>query len=90
MILRIKIDCNGCYRKVKEALLNIRELESHIIEKRSSRVIVFGIFTPQDVAIKIRKKTNRRVEILEIQQLSPNYPENYQDQGYLMIATNDK
>lgn len=37
-----------------------------MIEKRQSRVIVFGSFIPQDVAIKIKKKTNRRVEILEI------------------------
>lgn len=29
-----------------------------------------GRFIPQDVAIKIKKKTNRRVEILEIQDLS--------------------
>lgn len=34
-----------------------------------------GRFIPQDVAIKIKKKTNRRVEILEIQDLSENNEE---------------
>lgn len=31
-----------------------------------------GRFVPQDVAIKIKKKTNRRVEIVDIQDLSEN------------------
>ncbi|XP_057447069.1 heavy metal-associated isoprenylated plant protein 25-like isoform X2 [Lotus japonicus] len=70
MVMRINIDCNGCYRKVKRALLDMSELESHFLEKNQTRVIVCGRFIPQDVAIKIKKKTNRRVEILEIQDLS--------------------
>lgn len=37
-----------------------------MIEKKQSRVSVCGKFDPRDVAIKIRKKTNRRVEILEV------------------------
>ena len=30
---------------------------------------VCGAFVPQDVAIKLRKRTNRRVEILEIKEV---------------------
>lgn len=71
MVMRIRIDCNGCYRKVRRALLNMHELETHLIEKKLNRVSVCGKFIPQDVAIKIRKKTNRRVEILDIQELTP-------------------
>lgn len=97
MVLRINIDCNGCFRKVQRALLQIRgnpfsellernytrfrivylfqmgiliaELETHLIEEKQRRVIVSGKFVPQDVAITLRKKTNRRVEILDIQAL---------------------
>ncbi|BBH04101.1 aluminum-activated malate transporter 9 [Prunus dulcis] len=47
-------------------------METHLIEKKECRVSVFGRFIPRDVAIKIRKKTNRRVEILDIQELSSN------------------
>ncbi|KAF3324199.1 heavy metal-associated isoprenylated plant protein 26 [Carex littledalei] len=65
----MNIDCNGCYRKIRSALLQMQELESHLIEKKQSRVSVCGVFNPQDVAIKIRKKTNRRVEILDIKEL---------------------
>ncbi|KAJ4713377.1 Heavy metal-associated isoprenylated plant protein [Melia azedarach] len=70
MVMRINMDCNGCYRKVRRALLNMHELETHLIEKKQCKVSVCGKFIPQDVAIKIRKKTNRRVEILEINELS--------------------
>ncbi|KAL6177882.1 hypothetical protein ACLB2K_049403 [Fragaria x ananassa] len=82
MLMRINIDCNGCYRKVKRALLDMRELEKHLIEKKECRVSVYGRFIPQDVAIKIRKKTNRRVEILDIQELQVrnNTNDNEQDQ----------
>ncbi|CAN6717524.1 unnamed protein product [Malus baccata var. baccata] len=72
MLMRIHMDCNGCYRKVRRAILDMRELETHLIEKKECRVSVCGRFIPQDVAIKIRKKTNRRVEILEIQELMDN------------------
>ncbi|CAL5186544.1 unnamed protein product [Lathyrus oleraceus] len=80
MVMRINIDCNGCYRKVKRALLEMPELESHFLEKKQTKVIVCGRFIPQDVAIKIKKKTNRRVEILEIQDLSENNEENIEEQ----------
>lgn len=49
---------------------HIEEIESHLIEKQQRCVSVCGIFRPSDVAIKIRKKMNRRVEILEIQDFS--------------------
>lgn len=46
------------------------EIETHSIEKQENMVMISGRFIPADAAIKIRKKMNRRVEILEIQELS--------------------
>nr|DAD35322.1 TPA_asm: hypothetical protein HUJ06_005962 [Nelumbo nucifera] len=69
MVMRVHMDCNGCYRKVRRALLDMQELETHLIEKKQCKVSVLGRFNPQDVAIRLRKMTNRRVEILEIQEL---------------------
>ncbi|XP_062199425.1 heavy metal-associated isoprenylated plant protein 25-like [Phragmites australis] len=71
MTLRMNIDCNGCYRRIRRALLQMQELESYQIDKKHGRVSVCGAFSPQDVAIKIRKRTNRRVEILEVREASP-------------------
>jgi hypothetical protein len=34
--------------------------------------MVWGVFSPQDVAIKIRKRTNRRVEILDVREAPPS------------------
>lgn len=49
---------------------HIEEVETHVIEKQQCRVSICGRFGPSDVAIKIRKRMNRRVEILEIQEIS--------------------
>ncbi|CAL5326956.1 unnamed protein product [Camellia sinensis] len=67
MVMRINMDCNGCCKKVRRALLSMQELKTHLIDEKQCMVSVCGKFIPQDVAIKIRKKTNRRVEILDIQ-----------------------
>lgn len=40
-----------------------------MISKQERRIVLCGRFTPADVAIKLRKKMNRRVEILEIQEM---------------------
>lgn len=53
----------------------LQELETYLLEKNQTRVIVCGRFIPQDVAIKINKKTNRRVEIMDIQDLNENNAE---------------
>ncbi|KAK1416152.1 hypothetical protein QVD17_31940 [Tagetes erecta] len=73
MVMRVNLDCNSCCRKMRRNILNMKEIEKHLIEKQQNRVSVCGRFKPADVAIKLRKKMNRRVEILEIEELSPQY-----------------
>ncbi|RZB42572.1 hypothetical protein D0Y65_053233, partial [Glycine soja] len=63
MVMRINIDYNGCYRKVKRALLDM-PIDTHLLEKNQTKVVVCGRFIPHDVAIKIRIKINDRIEIL--------------------------
>ncbi|GAB2297049.1 hypothetical protein Dimus_031152 [Dionaea muscipula] len=69
MVMRIPIDCKGCNRKLRRAILSMKEVETSHIEKHYSRVTVRGRFRPSDVAIKIRRRMNRRVEILEVQEI---------------------
>ncbi|XP_042513337.1 heavy metal-associated isoprenylated plant protein 25-like [Macadamia integrifolia] len=78
MVMRINIDCHGCYRRLRRILLSMQELETHLIEKKQSRVIVCGKFIPQDVAIKIRKKMNRRVEIMDLGEFGGSNDDNSQ------------
>ncbi|KAF5745276.1 hypothetical protein HS088_TW07G00859 [Tripterygium wilfordii] len=68
MVMRINVDCNGCCRKIRRILLSMKEIETHLIEKQQRKVYVCGRFAPSDVAIKLKRKMNRRVEILEIQE----------------------
>ncbi|KAL2905100.1 Heavy metal-associated isoprenylated plant protein 26 [Bienertia sinuspersici] len=74
MLMRLSIDCKGCYKKLRRTLFNIKEVETHVIERQYNRVSVCGRFRPSDVAIKIRRKMNRRVEILEIQEFDDGGP----------------
>ncbi|XP_031249674.1 heavy metal-associated isoprenylated plant protein 6 isoform X2 [Pistacia vera] len=70
MVMRLNLDCNGCCRKMRRILLNMKEVESHAMDKQQCKIMVCGRFRPSDVAIKVRKKMNRRVEILEIQEVN--------------------
>ncbi|KAK5776925.1 hypothetical protein PVK06_044890 [Gossypium arboreum] len=98
MVLRLNIDCYGCFRKLRRTLLNmkvlcndkfdkkfpgfhIEEIETHLIEKQQCKVSVCGRLRPSDVAIKIRKKMNRRVEILEINEVEDEQTEQNQITG---------
>ncbi|PIN05948.1 hypothetical protein CDL12_21495 [Handroanthus impetiginosus] len=73
MVMRINLDCNACCRKMRRILLRMREIETHLIEKQYNIISIYGRFIPADVAIKIKKKMNRRVEILEIQDVGDVY-----------------
>lgn len=41
-----------------------------MISKKERQVILCGRFRPSDVAVKLQKKMKRRVEILEVEDLS--------------------
>ncbi|KAL0692666.1 hypothetical protein Bca4012_059846 [Brassica carinata] len=69
-VMRINLDCNACCRKVRRILINMKEVETHVIEKKERKIIVCGQFRPSDVAVKLQKKMKRRVEILEIEDLT--------------------
>ncbi|XP_028768700.1 heavy metal-associated isoprenylated plant protein 8 [Neltuma alba] len=69
MVLRLNIDCNACCRKLRRIVLRMKGIESHMIEKQQRRLFVCGRFVPADVAIHIKKKMNRRVEILQVHEL---------------------
>ncbi|CAA6659393.1 unnamed protein product [Spirodela intermedia] len=69
LVLRMNIDCDGCYKRIRRALLQIHDLDSHWIEKKENKVTVCGSFDPQAFAIKMRALTNRRVEILQATEL---------------------
>ncbi|KAL9688721.1 hypothetical protein QQ045_033145 [Rhodiola kirilowii] len=68
MVMRLNIDCNACCRKLRRIILNMKEIETHMIDKPHYQVSVCGRFRPSDIAIKISKKMKRRVAILDIEE----------------------
>lgn len=56
---------------IRDSLMGflVEELENHMIDKKQNRVCVYGVFDPAEIAIKIRKKVRRRVEIMDVQEL---------------------
>lgn len=51
----------------------VEELENHMIDKKQNRVCVYGVFDPAEIAIKIRKKVRRRVEIMDVQEFKQEH-----------------
>ncbi|CAN8253693.1 unnamed protein product [Cochlearia groenlandica] len=70
VVMRINLDCNSCCRKVRRIVINMKEVDTHMIDKKERKIIVCGLFRPSDIAIKLQKKMKRRVEILEIEDLT--------------------
>ncbi|CAK9313640.1 unnamed protein product [Citrullus colocynthis] len=69
MVMKINVDCNACCRKLRRIVFKMKAIKEHQIERERHRLIVFGRFKPSDIAIKIRKKMNRRVEILDVEEM---------------------
>ncbi|KAG2261501.1 hypothetical protein Bca4012_013756 [Brassica carinata] len=67
VVMRINLDCNACCRKVRRILINMKEVDTHMIEKREDKIIVCGRFRSSDIVVKLQKKMKRRVEILEVE-----------------------
>ncbi|XP_074563827.1 heavy metal-associated isoprenylated plant protein 20-like [Curcuma longa] len=53
--LKVKMDCDGCERKVKHAAKSVRGVTSVVVNRKISRVTVTGHIEAKDV---IRKITN--------------------------------
>ncbi|RWW57724.1 hypothetical protein BHE74_00035481 [Ensete ventricosum] len=67
MTMRMNIDCYRKIRRCKGGGVPKSCWRGHLIERKQCRVSVCGSFVPQDMAINIRRKTNRRVEIKELE-----------------------
>ncbi|XP_027772731.1 heavy metal-associated isoprenylated plant protein 2-like [Solanum pennellii] len=77
MVMRVNLDC-PCCKKMRRIILRMKEIEMHLIEKQEKRISIMGRLDPADTAIRIRKKMNRRVDILDIQ--LPQQPDPDPDQ----------
>ncbi|KAJ4787870.1 Heavy metal-associated isoprenylated plant protein 26 [Rhynchospora pubera] len=59
--LKVKMDCDGCERRVKHAVKNIKGVTSVNVNRKTSRVTVTGHFEPKRVMERV-KSTGKRAE----------------------------
>ncbi|KAJ7943030.1 Heavy metal-associated isoprenylated plant protein [Quillaja saponaria] len=60
--IKVKMDCDGCERKVKYAVTNIKGAKSVEVNRKESRVTVTGYVEPNKVLKKIRRTGKKRAE----------------------------
>ncbi|KAL9456869.1 hypothetical protein AB3S75_005991 [Citrus x aurantiifolia] len=59
--IKVKMDCDGCERKVRKAVSSIRGAKSVEVNRKQSRVTVTGYVDPNKVLKKV-KSTGKRAE----------------------------
>ncbi|OWM64403.1 heavy metal-associated isoprenylated plant protein 21 isoform X1 [Punica granatum] len=59
--IKVKMDCDGCERRVKSAVNSMRGVRSVEVNRKQSRVIVSGYVDPHKVLKKV-KSTGKRAE----------------------------
>ncbi|KAJ4812851.1 Heavy metal-associated isoprenylated plant protein 26 [Rhynchospora pubera] len=60
--LKVKMDCDGCVRKVKNALSNMKGVQSLDINRKQNKVTVTGYIEPGKVVRKLQA-TGKKAEI---------------------------
>ncbi|XP_065856797.1 heavy metal-associated isoprenylated plant protein 20 [Euphorbia lathyris] len=60
--IKVKMDCDGCERRVKHAVTNIKGVKSVDVNRKQSKVTVSGYVEPNKVLKKV-KSTGKRAEL---------------------------
>ncbi|XP_019182581.1 PREDICTED: heavy metal-associated isoprenylated plant protein 21-like [Ipomoea nil] len=60
--IKVKMDCDGCERRVKNAVKNMKGVKSVEVNRKQHRVTVSGFIDPKKVLGKI-KSTGKRAEM---------------------------
>ncbi|KAE8076892.1 hypothetical protein FH972_015514 [Carpinus fangiana] len=71
--------CNACERTVAKAISKCKGVEKFTTDMNKHKVMVMGRFDPQKVVKKLKKKTGKRVEIVENTGKTPTASINGQD-----------
>ncbi|VAH25393.1 unnamed protein product [Triticum turgidum subsp. durum] len=60
--MKVRIDCEGCERKVKKALDDMKGVSSVEVTPKQNKVTVTGYVDPAKVMRRVAYKTGKRVE----------------------------
>ncbi|XP_030512359.2 heavy metal-associated isoprenylated plant protein 19 isoform X2 [Rhodamnia argentea] len=62
---RVSMHCNACERTVARTISKIKGVETFSTDMNQHKVVVTGRIDPKKVLKKLKKKTGKKVEILE-------------------------
>ncbi|XP_041014505.1 heavy metal-associated isoprenylated plant protein 26-like [Juglans microcarpa x Juglans regia] len=61
--IKVKMDCEGCERKVKKAVEGLKGVQQVNVERKASKVTVVGYVDPGRVVARIAHRTGKRAEL---------------------------
>lgn len=63
MEIKVKIDCEGCERKVRRAVEGMEGVTQVDIEPKLSKLTVVGYVEPRKVVSRVKHRTGKRAEL---------------------------
>lgn len=63
MEVKVRIDCEGCERKVKRALEGMKGVEQVDVERKANKVTVVGYVNPAKVVARVAHRTGKKAEL---------------------------
>ncbi|KAK7264203.1 hypothetical protein RJT34_31808 [Clitoria ternatea] len=61
--VRVKMDCEGCERKVKKSVEGMKGVTQVEVERKANKVTVSGYVEPSKVVARIGHRTGKRAEL---------------------------
>ncbi|KAI9180339.1 hypothetical protein LWI28_003745 [Acer negundo] len=61
--VKVRIDCEGCERKVKRSVEGMRGVKQVDVERKANKVTVVGYVEPNKVVARIAHRTGKKAEI---------------------------
>ncbi|XP_057456543.1 heavy metal-associated isoprenylated plant protein 26-like [Lotus japonicus] len=61
--VKVKMDCEGCERKVKKSVEGMKGVTQVEVERKASKVTVTGYVEPSKVVARIAHRTGKRAEL---------------------------
>ncbi|KAL3514990.1 hypothetical protein ACH5RR_021892 [Cinchona calisaya] len=61
--IKVKIDCEGCERKVRRSVEGMKGVSSVLIEPKQHKLTVVGYVEPKKVVARVAHRTGKKVEL---------------------------
>eukprot|EP00262_Sarcandra_glabra_P003467 TRINITY_DN1419_c0_g1_i1.p1 TRINITY_DN1419_c0_g1~~TRINITY_DN1419_c0_g1_i1.p1 ORF type:complete len:166 (+),score=2.90 TRINITY_DN1419_c0_g1_i1:36-500(+) len=61
--IKVKIDCEGCARKVKKSMEGMKGVTTAVVDAKLSKLTVVGYVDPDKVLERVQKRTGKAAEL---------------------------